>query len=376
MNEKEVSEIRRRFKPDKSNITSICGCYVNDKKEIVSTFNQSINIMPEDESEKFLAILKKTLSGTLNKNLIDIEFTTQQVVDSPEHGLLMQLREKKLKDENALNTFFENVIKSVSLSEHYLIILAYDTYDLPYQAKDGSELSDASSEVFSYILCSICPIKMRKPALEFYAYENQFRSCTIDWIVSPPELGFMFPAFDERSTNIYNSLYYTRNIAENHEEFIETIFNTEIPMPAAVQKETFQTILSGTLENECNFDTVQTVHNKIQEIIEEHKENKVSEPLVVSKNTVKQILKASAVPDTNITAFEKEFDTQFGAETALSPKNIVDTKQIEVAAPGVKIRIDSQRDDLIETRMIDGRKYILIKAEEGVELNGIPINIS
>ena len=72
MNEKEIAEIRRRFRPDKSNIERIRGCYVNDQREIVSEFSQSLGLMPQQESEELLAILKKTLSGTVGKNLINI----------------------------------------------------------------------------------------------------------------------------------------------------------------------------------------------------------------------------------------------------------------------------------------------------------------
>ena len=82
MNEREVAEIRRRFRPDKSNITHVRGCYVNEQREIVAEFNQSLGLMPQEELEKFLSILKRTLSGTVGKNLIDIEFTTKQLVDS------------------------------------------------------------------------------------------------------------------------------------------------------------------------------------------------------------------------------------------------------------------------------------------------------
>lgn len=376
MNEKEIAEIRRRFQPEKSNITHIVGCYVNENNEIVSEFDQSLHMMPEEETTEFLSILKKTLSGTINKNLIDIEFTTQQVIDSEEHKLLMALKDSKLENKEAIQVFYERVIESVSFDGNYLILLAYDTYDIPYQAKDGLRQDDASNEVFSYVLCSICPIKITKPALSYYSYENQFRNRTADWIVSPPELGFMFPAFDDRSANIYNALYYTRNIAESHQEFIDTLFKREIPMPAAVQKETFQEILSTALGEACNFDTVQAVHGHLQEMIEEHKVNKEEVPLTITKGTVKQILTVNGVAEEHITAFETQYDTQFGPETNLSPKNIVDAKQTEVLTPDVKIQVSAGRDDLVETRIIDGIKYILIRAEEGVELNGVAVRIN
>ena len=144
MNEKEISEIRRRFRPDRSGISHIRGCYVNENREIVSQFDQSLGLMSQEESEKLLAILRRTLSGTLGKNLADITFSTQQVVDSEEHRLLMALRGSSLADEEAVQALFQRVISSLTLEGNYLILLAHDTYDVPYRAKDGERMDDAS----------------------------------------------------------------------------------------------------------------------------------------------------------------------------------------------------------------------------------------
>ncbi|MFV0352626.1 MAG: DUF4317 domain-containing protein [Oscillospiraceae bacterium] len=376
MNEKEVSEIRRRYKPDKSNISTIRGCYVNENGEIVSEFNQPVSLMPEDEAEKFLSILKKTLSGTLDKNLINIEFTTKQVTDSNEHKLLMALKDSALKNDDAVHDLFQYVIQTVRLEDNYVILLAHDVYDIPYRSFDGAQQNDASSEVFSYVLCSICPVKQTKPALSYFVYENEFHSRVADWVVSPPELGFMFPAFDDRSSNIYGTLYYSRDTAKSYDSFVDTIFHCELPMPAAEQKETFQTMLGNTLADDCRMHVVQAVHDDLQEMIEEHKENKEEEPLKVSKNTIRHILETNGVSEESVAAFSEQFDASFGADTNLSPKNIIDTKKIEVTTPNVTIQVKPEHGNLVETRVIDGAKYILIRAEQGVELNGIPVHIT
>lgn len=375
MNEKEIAEIRRRFRPDKSNISLVRGCYVNDQREIVSEFQQSLNIMPREEAENLLAILKKTLSGTIEKNLFNIEFTTQQVLEGEEHKQLMALKSSALEDEDAIRGFYGRIIETLSLAGNYLILLAYDKYDVPGYGKDGEKQED-SSEVFSYFLCSICPVKLTKPALGYYAYENAFRNIGADWLVSAPELGFMFPAFDDRSANIYNALYYTRNITENHSEFVDTVFKSETPMPAAAQKEAFQSILGDTIADDCSLEVVQAVHGQFTEMIEEHKANKEAEPLVVSKQTVKGVLESCGVPETRVTAFEEKYDTAFGAETEISPRNLIDARQFEVRTPDVTIHVKPERSDLVETRIIDGARYILIRADEGVEVNGVNISIS
>lgn len=375
MNDKEISELRRRFRADRSNITHIAGCYVNDHREILATFDQSMGLMPQEESEKYLALFKRSLSGGLGKNLMDITFSTQQVLDSPEHNLLMALRKSALKDENALQTFYQIVIDAVSLDSNYVILLAYDAYDVPFRTKDGADLDDASETQFTYIVCSICPVKTTKPALSYVSADNLFHNRKLDQIIAPPELGFLFPAFDNRSTNLYNALYYSRNTKEVHESFVDAVFHTVPPMAPAIQKETFQSILAEALEDDCSYDLVQTVHEQLSELIEEHKSSREAEPLTISKHVVEGMLESCGVPKPKVEAFEQKFDAEFGAETDISPRNLIDVRQFEVRTPDVVVKVNPERRELVETRILGGVKYLLIRAEEGVEVNGINVHI-
>ncbi len=376
MNEKEISELRRRFRADRSNITHIHGCYVNEAREIVSEFDQSLAMMDEEETERFFALLKKCISGSLGKNLMNMDFTTQQVVDSDEHRLLMKLRSSKLEDQDAVHEIFQRISEAVSLSCHYLILLAYDTYDVYFSAKDGQRMDDASSEVYSYILCGVYPIKMTKPALSFFVSENEFHNLSVDRLICPPEMAFLFPAFDDRCANLYSSLYYTKNPAETHPEFIEAVFHREAPMSAQEQKETFRSILCDSLSEECSLDVIKNVHTQLREMEEEHKAKKEPEPLMLSRSNVAQVLQNCGVDQEHITAFEEKYTEDFGEDTDVSPRNLVDLRQLEVRTPNVVIRVDPDRSDLIETRVIDGVKYLLIRADEGVEVNGASICIS
>ena len=375
MNEKEIAELRRRYKPDKSNISHIRGCYVNETGEIVSEFNQSLALTAQEETEKLLAILKKSLSGTLGKNLIDISFETKQVVDGEEHALLMALRDSKLGDDEAVQALYRRILNSVMIEGSYMILLAHDTHDVPFRSRDGERMEDASTDVFSYILCAICPVKLTKPALSYYVYENEFHSLQTDWIVSSPEIGFMFPAFDDRCSNIYGALYYTRDITKNQSDFVDALFRAPLPMPAAAQKDAFEAILGEALAEDCSCEVVQAVHEHLCERIEEHKANHEEEPLVVTKEEVKTVLDACGVPETRVAAFGRKYDEEFGEEAALSPRNLVDTAKLEVRTPDVVIRVSPERGDLVETRVIDGVKYILIRADESVEVNGVDVNI-
>lgn len=375
MIEKEVAELRRRYKADKSNITHVVGCYVNENKEIISRFYQSIAMLSEDEQEKMFSLLRKALSGAIGKNLLDITFETRQVVEGEEHKLLMDLRASKLKDEAVLDAFFQKAIQSLELESNYLILLAHDAYDVPYRTKDGERQDDAGNEVFSYVLCAICPVKQTKPALSYSAPENEFHNLAANRVISAPEAGFLFPAFDDRSTNLYNALFYTRNVKETQEAFVEAIFRQSPPMPAAQQMATFQNILGASLEDDCSYQAVKAVGDQLRDIITEHKINKEEENLVITKGTVKQVLENCGVEETSIKKFDEHFDESFGQGADLPPWNLVNTKKMEIKTPDVTIQVDPLKSDLVETRVINGGKYILIRAEDGVEVDGVFIHI-
>lgn len=373
MNDKELREIRRRFRPDKNNILSIKGCLVNSEKAIVSYFNQPMADCSVDESEKLLAIMKRSLSGSLGTNLLDLEFSARQTIDGDEHKLLMALRTSALKDEAALNAFYNKVIESVKFEGGFAILLAHDTYDVFTYSQDG-EKGD-SSEMFSYIVCSICPVKPLNAGLYYREYDSSFRSVDAYSMLSAPELGFMFPAFDNRAANLYGTLYYTRNIADVHSDFITNIFNVELPMSAAQKKNTFDCCLSETLAEECDFEVVRSVHDQIAEMVQEHKDTKQQEPLTLSKHNFKNVLEYCGIPEDKVEQFGNKFEEEFGKNAHIAPKSIVDVKKFEVNTPDVTIKVNPDRTDLVSTQIINGVKYILIQASEGVEVNGVNIDI-
>ncbi len=319
MNQKELGELRRRFRPDKSAVTHIYGCYVNSSREIVSYLDEPMGTMPQEEAEKYLGLLKKALSGALGKNLIDIVFSTQQVADSDEHRLLSTLRNSTLKDGEAREAFYQKIIGSLDMGEsNYLILLAHDAYDVPHRGKDDALQADASDQVFSYIICCVCPVKAGKVELGYFPGDNEFH-CAAGQTVAAPELGFLFPAFDDRAANLYNALFYARKADELHQEFIDAVFHTEAPMSAAEQREAFQSALSDALEDECSMEVVHSLHDYLREKIEEHRERKDPEPLALTAKELSGVLVDCGVSEEHVAAFVERCGEQFGGEAALGP---------------------------------------------------------
>ena len=375
MNQKELNEIRRRIKPERNNIKHIYGCYVNSAKEIISYIDESVSLLSPEENEKYMAFLKKSLSGALGKNLVSLSFATKQVMDSDEHKLLSALRRTELEDAVLREDFYKCIIDSLDFSENnWLILLAFDAYDVPHYGKDGAE--DDSREVFKYMLCSVCPVKSGKAQLGYNADEKRFSAAALNQTVANPEMGFMFPCFDDRSTNIYNALFYTRNTDELDQSFIDAVFKTEVPMAAGKQRDTFSGLLADCADKALSYDMVQSVHEQLTERIALHKESRDPEPLTLSSQELGGILENSGMSEEQVQHFCKECEKEFGENAELSPSNIIDSRKIQVNTPEVKISVDPKYGYLLQTRVIDGRKYILISADAGLEVNGIAVDIS
>lgn len=378
MTKKEMAEIKRRFTQEHNNITCIKGCYVNSQGQVITTFTRSLPGMGQEEAEKYLSIFRRTLSGEQEQNLWAIDFSPEQVLSSSQHQHLMALCDCALKDENTVQTFFDAVRAAYTPgeNEHYLILLMHDGYDVPYRSQDDQRVSELSTEVFHYILCSVCPVKMTKPALAYDPDENAFRNKEADWVVGMPEIGFMFPAFDERAANIYGAVYYTKDTGLAHEEFTEAVFGTLPPTPAKVQTESFRTVLQSSLGDECSLEIMQNVHEQVMEKIVEQKADKTARELPrMDSREVTAILQDCGVTEEKRAAFEEAFDREFGTAAELNAAAVSSPRQFQLRTPNVIIRVSPDRSDLVETRMIDGHPYILIRAEEGVEVNGVNVNI-
>ena len=375
MNQKELSELRRRFRADKSNISRIYGCFVNTNKEIVAYIDSSLGMLKQEEQEIYLARLKKCLSGAQGRNLIEIVFSTQQVVDSEEHRLLSKLRSTQCQDADAREALYRKVIDVLDMEQsNYVILLASDSYDVPHRGADDEEFSEGSSEVFTYFICAVCPVKEATADLRFFYDVSEFHIASSGPLLGNTALGFLFPAFDDRSANIYNALYYAQKPDMLHEEFIDAVFRTEPPMSAPDQRNAFHTALADALESECSYGVVQTVNEQLRERVELHKAEKNPELLSLDAREVENILRRGGVSEPHVEAFGKAVRESFGEDAALQPGNLVD-KKFEIVTPNVKITMAPEFSELVQTRVIDGRKYILIPADEGMEVNGVAVEI-
>lgn len=369
----EVAEIKKQFNHKDSAITKLCGCYVDGEKEIKVTFTETFLTLPEEETFKYFEIFKKSLSGTLGKNLINMDFPTEAEFKGGTQEFLLKLRDSELKDEALLTEFYQKVIEQYDYVGNYLILLIFGAYDVPGKASDNFLMEDSSDEVFRHIICSICPVNLSKPGLSYHEENNQIQKRIQDWVVGAPINGFLFPTFNDRSTDIHSVLYYSKDSEKLQSDFIEQFLGCGVPMSAGGQKETFQTLVQEVLGDECEYEIVRNIHDKLNEMIEEHKVKEIAEPLSLDKTEVKNILMDSGVKDEQLEVFEKSYNEMAGERASLLATNVVNTKVFEVKTPDVVIKVNPERTDLVETKMVDGRQCIVIAINDQVEVNGIVV---
>lgn len=372
MNKKEVAELRRQYLPERCTISRICGCYVDAEKNIKTTLKEAFLSLPEDDAFKYFTIFKKTLSGTIGRNLLNLDFPLEEEREGGCQEFLLKLRNSKLKDDILTEEFYNKIIENFDYGENYYIILIHVTYDVPGKASDGTEMYDASDNVFEYILCSLCPVHLDKPGLGYNVEKNCIENRTQDWIVDQPMKGFLFPAFNERFTDIHSMLYYTKNAMDLQEDFIQKMFGCQtIPLAADTQKDTFNCLIAETLGKECDYSVVKNIHELLNEQIEECKDN--PEPLELGKQDVKRLFEASGVPDSCMEDFDQCFDERAGEKTSFLAANIASSKKFNIETPDVVVKVKPESADLVETRIIDGRQCLVIAINEHVEVNGVSI---
>ena len=371
MNKKEILEIRKILKKDDTRVRRICGCYVDGQKNKITEIREAFLSLPDEAMFKYCDLQRRTLSGTVGKNLFSLDFPLDEEAPGGKADLLLQLRDSELQDPDLVNAFFDRVIGSFLCAENYLILLAYGQYDVPGHTSDREELEDASEYVYSFLLCSICPVTLSKAGLMYDPENNCFIDKIQDWMVQVPEAGFLYPAFSDRNTDLHSVLFYSKDAELPHPEIPEDLLGCPLPVPAADQKESFNTVVEETFEKECDFAVAKAVHTAVNAVLEGQKDD--PEPMPLEKNDVKRILSDCGADDDALERFENAWPSDTEEKPAILASNLANTRSFTVKTQDIRVSVSAERADLLETRILDGRECLIIPLDGNVEVNGIRI---
>ncbi len=416
MNKKEVLELKSRLKKTGCTFTKMCGCYVNSDKEILVNFNETFLNLEEEEFYKYLEVAQKTLSGTVGNNLIELNFPLEEEKPGGKQQFLMGLRESKLKNEDLLATFYQLIIDSYDYDGNYLILAFHDAYDVMTKTSDNSKL-DESEEVYEYLLVSICPVTLTKPGLGYLEDENRIGPRNRDWVVGAPDTGFIFPAFTDRSADIHSSMFYIKNAKEPHKELMELALGCPARSTATEQKNTFQSIIKNAIpDSEESTKVFIDIQESLNQMIEEQavfaESSKDDEPVILTNESVQEILQDNGIPEEVATKIETAYVENFSDEPPvidhlldkkvlaecekrkvekalveqvqtlqvkleearnaanLSPEDsFATTDEITNENYDVVLKVKPEKMDQIKSQIIDGQKCIVIPMDEHEHAN-------
>ncbi len=330
MNKKEVLELKRRFKKEDVTFTQLCGCYVDANRNKVCKFGGKFLNLEEEEFYKYLEIANKALSGTLGNNLLELHFPITEEEVGGRQQILMALRDTKLTDETLLDRYYDLIIDTYDHTGNYLIVLFHDTYDVMTRTSDNDNL-DESEEVYEYLICAICPVALSKPGLGYREDEQRIGPRIRDWVVGAPDTAFLFPAFNDRSTDIHSTLFYTKNTKEPHSEFMANGLGCDIERTATEQKMAFHSIVRNVLgaEEEGTDDVLLDIQQNLSEMVEEYAETHDTDedPFLLDKDTVGKLLADCHIPEDKANRIEKSVDEVFGEKPPVA-EHVIDSKAL------------------------------------------------
>lgn len=406
MDKKGVAELKRRFTKENCTFTRLCGCYVDAGKNKVVDLSETFLNLEDEEFYKYLEIAKKTLSGTIGNNLLELNFPLDEEAAGGRQQFLLGLRESKLKNPELLERFYDMVIESYDYAGNYLILLFHDAYDVMTKTTDNNAL-DESEEVFEYLLCAICPVQLSKPGLRYREDENRIGPRIRDWVVSVPDSGFLFPAFTDRSTDIHSLMFYTKDTKAPHAEFMELGLGCGARRTATEQKMTFHSIVKQAYGDdvEKSGEVLMEIQQNLNDLVEEKAELE-EDPVILTPELLTNVMEESGVAPEKAEKIGKTCAEEFAEEAPLA-ENVVDSKalaaneqiqkekelvaQVEVLQQQLKEKqIEEEADEVVKTydvvlrvkpekvsqiksEVINGQKCLVIPMaeDEHANVNGV-----
>ena len=371
LDKKAIAEIRKLMTMNNCRIDRIRGCYVDENREIVTELRETFLALEESTVEKYCEIFRQTLGGKLGKNLFNLEFPLSEEEAGGRQDMLYRLQQSGLEDSTLVRAFFDRVIETAKFPDKYLILLAHGIYDIPGRTSDGIDMDDASDYVYDFVLCSICPVILLKEGLCYDPEKMSFLDRRSDWAEQRPDAGFLFPAFNDRGSDIHQALFFARRPDEMHPELMEDFLGCPMPLPEEDQRGVFKNVVEATLGRDCDFENVKNIHEAIGQLVEQEKDS--GEPAQIEKVQLRRILYENGAPQESLDIFDEAFDAAVGEGGTLMAENAADTKKLEIKTPSLRITVKAEMADMIKTRFIDGVEYLTIPVADDIEVNGIRI---
>ena len=355
---KELLEIKRTLTIDRYNITRITGYIVDNDRNCRLEFVKNFLNLEETETFKYLDIFKKVLSGKPGRNMFQLEFKEKT---RKQH--LVTIVKTGLEDNDVRQIFLEEIAESIGIlnKEYSLILIASGIYDIPGIATDGADL-DESEEVYEYMIGCICPVSLSAAGLSYKPELADIQERTRDWVVSMQTQGFLYQEFTDRHGDPEHIWYYSKVPDKPDAGLITQTLRCGMPSTPKEQKEAFREGLNAA-DGKVSLEQAKDIYHYLGRIREIKAE---SNNRILKGTELENVLKSIGI-DPELAA-EKTKDCD-AAE--IDADNTVSTKTFEIGLPDAHVTVSADRTDLVTLEMINGERYIMVKADGDINANGI-----
>ena len=353
MEKSDLKELKKVIKSKDTVVDWVYGLYVDSENNPV--YEHVGKLMDFDEAEQFrhVGIFNRVLSSKVGQDTYPVPLGSHQEA-------LLELRAAGGVSEEEFEVFREALLGGYVHTDPYYATLARIIYDVPSKSKDGRRLEDGD-QVYEALLFSVCPAKLTRPALGFE--EDHVAELSRRWQIGNPACGFLYPAFSDRMEDRGEVLIFSKN--PNTEDFINGMFLIDAeaaPVGVKEQKFLFSDLLT---QMDMNLEAAAAIS---EGILEKSAEEDV--PLMLEKEAVRAIAEGAGV-DTQ--EFDEIYEETIG-ETPIALPSVAEP-YVTVRTDRVTLKVPSSASQLIETRTIDGRDYILIPADGTVTVNGTAVTV-
>ena len=371
MDKKGIQEIKKCFKKEDCRIDRIRSCFISEEGEVLSRFSDSFFALEDEEMHKYCALFKQALSGKFGRELYTLDFPLSEEEAGGKQACLYHLNESALKDEGLCENFFQKIKESYPIPGKKLLILAHGVYDVPKKGTDCIIMEDASDNVYSFTLFLLSPVSLLKEGLCFDKETDSFIARSEDFVVQKPEISFLYPAFHERSSDIHALLYRAKKREEGLDTLTEELFGIPLPYGEKEQKGQFSAIVQEVLKENCNFENVRVLQEELQELKEQGKDEEKEQ--TISKSQLKQLLENAGATEEGLANFSALYDESLGEnDSSFYMENLVHNS-LQLKSENLQLKIKNEVSAILESKIIDGKEYLLIPVSDNLEVNGIPI---
>lgn len=401
---KDILELKRRVKKTEHNFNKVCGVYVDANREKVLNFTQNFLDLEEDEVYKYLEIAGKVLSGTVGNNILQLKFTDAEKETGGKQQFLMGLRASELNSPELLDTLYDMIIDQYGYVGNFLVLMFYGAYDIMTKTSDELQL-DESEETYKYLLCAVCPVVLSKAGLGYRSDENRIGARIRDWVVSSPENGFVFPAFDERSADIDSVIFYAKNPKEPHSEMMSEILGCAERRTSTQKKERIKAVVKNLKPTEDEGEMLyEDLQSGIESFLAERENMGEEDPVEVTHDAIIRLSQHMDIPDEVCEKIAVKIEEDLGdddtqldmlfdkkavtaSQTRHATKKLINEvdelkeqiqekdRQIESFTGNgidVVVKVAGDKETKVVTQVIDGQRFLCVPVDDSdvISVNG------